>query len=55
MRASAAAAHIGEKTTYLFSLRQSHLQLLFKMLGLPFLPNYIDGQVKIKTRWSATS
>ena len=44
--------HIGRRTTYLFSLRQSYLQLLFKMLGLPFLPNYIDGQVKVKTRLS---
>ena len=46
------SGHIGEKTTYLFSLRQSYLQLLFKMLGLPFLPNYIDGQVKFKIRLS---
>ena len=46
------SGHIGDKTTYLFSLRQSYLQLLFKMLGLPFLPNYIDGQVKVKTRLS---
>ena len=44
--------HIGRRTTYLFSLRQSYLQLLFKMLWLPFLPNYIDGQVKVKTRLS---
>lgn len=44
--------HIGRKTTYLFSLRQSYLQLLFKMLGLPFLPNFIDGQLKVKTRFS---
>ena len=44
------SGHIGEKTTYLFSLRQSYLQLLFKMIGLPFLPNYIDGQLKVKTR-----
>lgn len=46
--------HFGERTTYLFSVRQSYLQLLFKMLGLPFLPNYIDGQFKIKTRLTAT-
>ena len=43
---------LGGKTTYLFSLRQSYLQLLFKLLGLPFLPNYIDGQVKVRTRLS---
>ena len=48
------SGHIGEKTTYLFSLRQSYLQFLFKLLGLPFLPNYIDGQIKIKTRLSET-
>ncbi|MBR4930529.1 MAG: carboxypeptidase-like regulatory domain-containing protein, partial [Bacteroidaceae bacterium] len=42
--------HLSPKTTYLFSVRQSYLQLLFKMLGLPFLPNYIDGQFKIKSR-----
>lgn len=46
------SGHIGGKTTYLFSLRQSYLQLLFKMIGLPFLPNYIDGQLKVKTRLS---
>lgn len=44
------SGHIGKKTTYLFSLRQSYLQLLFKLLGLPFLPNYIDGQVKFRIR-----
>ena len=44
------SGHIGEKTTYLFSIRQSYLQLLFKMIGLPFLPNYIDGQFKVKTQ-----
>ena len=44
------SGHIGERTTYLFSIRQSYLQLLFKMIGLPFLPNYIDGQFKVKTR-----
>ncbi len=42
---------INKKTTYLFSIRQSYLQLLFKMFGLPFLPNYIDGQFKIKTNF----
>lgn len=44
------SGHFNKRTTYLFSIRQSYLQLLFKMLGLPFLPNYIDGQVKIKSR-----
>lgn len=44
------SGHLSGKTTYLFSVRQSYLQFLFEMLGLPFLPNYIDGQFKIKTR-----
>lgn len=44
--------HIGKKTTWLFSLRRSYLQFLFKLLGLPFLPDYIDGQLKIKHRIS---
>ena len=44
--------HFSEKTTYLFSARQSYLQFMFKLLGLPFLPNYIDGQFKIKSRLS---
>lgn len=42
--------HLSDKTTYLFSVRQSYLQLLFKVLGLPFLPNFIDGQFKLKTK-----
>lgn len=45
--------HLSDKTTYLFSIRQSYLQLLFKTLGLPFLPNFIDGQFKLKTKLSA--
>ena len=45
--------HLSDKTTYLFSIRQSYLQLLFKALGLPFLPNFIDSQFKLKTRLSA--
>lgn len=44
--------HLSDKTTYLFSIRQSYLQLLFKALGL-LLPNFIDGQFKLKTRLSA--
>ncbi|MBE6231721.1 MAG: TonB-dependent receptor [Bacteroidales bacterium] len=45
-----ASGHMGPKTTYIASVRQSYLQLLFKLLGLPMLPNYIDGQFKIKTK-----
>lgn len=42
--------HIGDKVTYLVSLRQSYLQLLFKFLGLPFMPQFTDGQFKVKAR-----
>lgn len=45
-----ASGHFGNNTTYIASVRQSYLQLLFKLLGLPMLPNYIDGQFKIKTK-----
>lgn len=41
--------HFNANTTYLFSVRQSYLQLLFKVLGLPLLPNFTDGQFKIKS------
>lgn len=44
------SGHMSDKTTYLFSIRQSYLQILFKMLGLPFLPNFIDGQLKVRTK-----
>jgi len=44
--------HYKENTTYMFSARRSYLQLLFKAIGLPFLPNFIDGQFKVKTRIS---
>ena len=45
--------HIGNKTSYLVSVRQSYLQALFKILGLPFLPAYTDASVKIKTRFDS--
>jgi hypothetical protein len=35
-----------KKTTFLLSARRSYLQLLFKALGLPFLPTYNDFQLK---------
>lgn len=41
---------IGKKTTYIFSARQSYLQGLFSLLGLPFLPNFIDYQAKVKVK-----
>lgn len=46
------AGYLNKQTTYLFSIRQSYLQFLFKAFGLPFLPNFIDGQFKIKTKIS---
>ena len=47
---ASASGHIGNNTTYIASVRQSYLQLLFRLLGLPMLPNYIDGQFKSRTR-----
>ncbi|MEZ4847792.1 MAG: TonB-dependent receptor [Bacteroidia bacterium] len=40
----------GEKSSFLFSVRRSYLQLLFKVLALPFLPNYNDYQYKHKIK-----
>jgi outer membrane receptor for ferrienterochelin and colicin len=37
---------IGDKSTFILSARQSYLQLLFKAIGLPFLPTYNDFQYK---------
>ena len=37
---------IGKKSTFIVSARQSYLQLLFKLIGLPFMPTYNDFQVK---------
>ena len=45
--------HIGNKTSNLVSVRQSYLQALFKILGLPFLPAYTDASFKIKTRFDS--
>lgn len=45
--------HIGNKTSYLVSVRQSYLQALFKILGLPFLLAYTDASFKIKTRFDS--
>ena len=44
------SGHFDKRATYIFSVRQSYLQLLFKLLGLPFLPNYIDAQAKVRIR-----
>lgn len=40
----------GENSSFLFSVRRSYLQFLFKVLALPFLPNYNDYQYKHKFR-----
>lgn len=45
-----ASGHLNDNTTYVASVRQSYLQLLFKLLGLPILPDYIDAQVRVKSR-----
>ncbi len=45
--------HLGKKTSYLVSVRQSYLQMLFKVLGLPFLPAYTDASFKVKARFDA--
>ncbi len=41
-------------TNFLFSVRQSYLQFLFDVIGLPFLPTYNDFQFKVKTKFSKT-
>lgn len=41
---------INDKSTFIVSARQSYLQLLFKLIGLPFLPTYNDFQVKYKLK-----
>ena len=45
--------HLDKKTSYLVSVRQSYLQALFKVLGLPFLPAYTDASFKLKTRFDS--
>lgn len=37
---------VGKKSTFIFSIRRSYLQILFKALKLPFLPTYNDAQFK---------
>ena len=49
----ASIGHLGKKSSYLVSVRQSYLQFLFDMLGLPFLPTFTDAQFKLKTRFDA--
>ncbi|MBK6483456.1 MAG: TonB-dependent receptor [Chitinophagaceae bacterium] len=42
---------IGNKSTFIFSVRRSYLQFLFKALALPFLPTYNDYQFKYKFKF----
>ena len=37
----------------LFSVRKSNLQLLFKAIGLPFLPSYYDTNIKVSKKFSS--
>ena len=41
---------LNEKTSYIFSLRRSYLQFIFKAFGFSFLPDYWDYQMKISHR-----
>ena len=41
---------IAKGHSFMFSYRRSYLQLLFRLLGLPFLPTYDDFQLKYKAR-----
>lgn len=43
--------HIGKKTTFIASARQSYLSGLFKLLKLPFLPTYNDFQLNVKHKF----
>ncbi len=42
---------VGEKTKVLFSVRQSYLQFLFGVIGLPFLPTFNDYTLKVNTKF----
>ena len=44
---------MGEKTSYIVSVRRSYLSFLFGILELPFLPTFNDTQFKIKTKIDA--
>ncbi|MDP2453991.1 MULTISPECIES: TonB-dependent receptor [unclassified Kaistella] len=39
--------------TGLFSVRKSNLQLLFKAIGLPFLPSYYDATFKVSKKYQS--
>lgn len=40
---------LGKNTTLMASVRQSYLQVLFKLIKLPFLPTYNDFQFNLRT------
>ncbi len=40
-------------TSYILSVRRSYLQVLFKAIGLPFLPDYWDYQYKVNHRFNS--
>ncbi len=44
---------VGDKTTFIVSVRRSYLKLLFTALKLPFLPTFNDMQFKVRTRFDA--
>lgn len=44
---------LGEKTSYIMSVRRSYLQFLFSAIGLPFLPTFNDYQFKLKTNFDS--
>ncbi|WP_028889665.1 TonB-dependent receptor [Tenacibaculum ovolyticum] len=46
---------LSENTTFMFSVRQSYLQFLFKLIKLPFLPTYNDFQLNVKSQLSKNS
>jgi len=46
---------LNKNTTYIASIRRSYLQLLFGVIGLPFLPTYNDYQFKIKSKLNEKS
>lgn len=43
---------LGKNTTFMASVRQSYLQMLFKLLKLPFLPTYTDFQLNLNSNLS---
>lgn len=43
---------IGDKSSFVFSVRRSYLEFLFDLIGLPFLPTYNDIQFKHKIRFN---